>query len=104
MFRKMRHSAKKWFGVTLMFDVAWLTAIAICGAAGLIIAVVNGDGETVLALIRPMFVAITLLAFGYWMTRNARKTTQDLRRQRRQTNTRRPSDINPAFEQPPWMC
>jgi hypothetical protein len=75
MFRKMRHSAKEWFGMTLMLDMAWLTAIAICGTAGLIIAVVNGDCETVLALSRPMFVATTVLGFGYWMTKNARKTT-----------------------------
>jgi hypothetical protein len=75
-------------------------------ALPVVLAVVNGDGETVLDLIRPVFVAATVLGFGYWMTKNARKTTKELRRQRRQTNTRRDADKNDVtgmLDRSPWM-
>lgn len=71
--RKLREWSKTFLYLDLLFSIAWYVVAAVFGALFLIVVVVRGDTEQIFPLLGTVVGSLAILAFAYWIARDARK-------------------------------
>jgi hypothetical protein len=106
MLRKTREWARTFLSLDLLFTVAGYVVAAVFGTLFLIVVILRGDQEQILPLLGTVVGALVILGFFSWISRDARKAGQELRRQRKRSRARPDgdgSDVAGAPRQPPRM-
>jgi len=106
MFRKLRNWARTFIYLDMLFYAVWCVVAATFGTLFLIVAVIQGDWERSLSLLGTAAGSAAILGFFYWVYRDARKASKEMRRQRRQSRPRPDGDMSDVAglpQRPPWM-
>jgi hypothetical protein len=111
MFRKLRQSAKSFLYLDLLFTAGWYTAVGLLALAGVVVALITDDLDHLPGLLLTLAGIGAVFGFAAWVSRDARRTARELRRQRREraAGTERPiqpkdmGEVAGLPQNPPWM-
>ena len=108
--RKMRRIAKTLICFDVLANLSWEAGICVVGMIGIGFSMLSGDYSKALDYSGRTFIAIAILGFVLWVSRDARKQSARLRRERKNrvdnATTRTDdniSDVAGLPNNPPWM-
>jgi uncharacterized membrane protein YbhN (UPF0104 family) len=81
----------------LLFTSAWFAVVAVFALIGVVVAVSRSDYDRIPALLITFAAICAIFWFAAWVSRDARRTTRDLR-QRRRARLASPDESPPASD------